>query len=84
MSIYEDLTASFTTLVGKNASKKEREQLNLTDTALVYGEIDFRSFANALLKIQFKYGLPKGDGHTPSGGIMQSPGRGIFVDLGSG
>ena len=82
VSIYEDTTSSFPTRVGKNVSKKEREAFQILDSTLVYGEIEMRSFALALLKIKFKYGLPN-VGHSPSAGILQHE-DGVFVDLGSG
>ena len=82
LSIYEDTTSSFPTRVGKNVSKKERETFQILDSTLVYGEIEMKSLALALLKIKFKYGLPN-VGHSPTQGIMQRD-DGIFVDLGSG
>lgn len=48
----------------------------------MYGEIEMKSFALALLKIKYKYGLPN-VGYSPPEGVMQQDG-GIFVDLGSG
>lgn len=82
-ALYDDVTGAITTQIGKNASRREREQLQLTDPSLVYGEISFNSFAAALLKIKYKYGLP-GVGNSPMvGGIMQRDG-GIFVDIGGG
>lgn len=82
LSIYEDTAASFPTRVGKNVSKKEREAFQILDSTLVYGEIEMKSLALALLKIKFKYGLPN-VGYSPSEGILQRE-DGIFVDLGSG
>jgi hypothetical protein len=81
-SIFDDITGPFTTQIGKHVSKKERESLQLFDSALIYGEIDFKSFATALLKVKFKYGLPH-VGHSPAWGVLQIDG-GSFVDLGSG
>ena len=82
LAIYDDVTSSFPTRVGKNVSKKERERFQILESTLVYGEIEMKSFALALLKIKYKYGLPN-VGYSPPEGVMQQDG-GIFVDLGSG
>lgn len=52
-------------------SKKERQDEELDDQSLVYGEIQFRTFALTIEKIRYLY-----DGLRDSGGI--------FVDIGSG
>lgn len=82
-TIYDDLVQTFPTQVGKAASKKEREELNLTSSTLVYGEISFEAFAITLEKIKKIYGRPD-VGMSGPNGVMQQTRVGIFYDLGSG
>ena len=42
--------------IGKAVSKKEREELNLKDSTLVYGEITFDMLGTVLEKIKKVYG----------------------------
>ena len=42
--IYLDIARLFPTEAGKAISKKEREELNMKQSTLVYGEITFDSF----------------------------------------
>lgn len=81
-SIYHLIFDSFAPNFGKMLSKKERSEKKLFDTALIYGEIDYDSFAMALQKIFDIYGQP-GVGASGEEGVLQSRG-GIFYDLGSG
>lgn len=80
--IYDAVMQSFPTTVGKAVSKKERDELNLRDSNLVYGEIAFESFGTVFEKIKKIYGKPN-VGHSGPVGFLQSRG-GIFYDLGSG
>ena len=81
-AIFESLVDTFPTKKGKDISKKERNAKSIYHSSLTYGEIDFKSFARTLERVKTTYGVP-GNGSTPDGGILQSPG-GIFYDLGSG
>ena len=81
-AIYEKLVAEYPTKIGKAVSKRERDELGKAQSTLVYGEINFDSFAIAFDKIKNIYGVP-GQGTTPEEGIMQRAG-GKFYDLGSG
>ena len=47
--IYLDIAKLFPTEAGKAISKKEREELNLKQTTLVYGEISFDSFGSLFI-----------------------------------
>lgn len=69
--IFDAITENFPIAMGKQASKQDRQSVDLQrDPSLTYGEIEFQSFAEILLTIQARYGgLPEG---------------GIFYDLGSG
>ncbi len=80
--IYDSLVQAYPTTLGKAVSKKERDEFNLKDSTLVYGEILFETFGTILEKIKKIYGRPNYGSSGPSG-IMQQRG-GIFYDLGSG
>lgn len=69
--VFKKLAKQYPAAVGKAVSKKEREDDDLQEQSLVYGEIQFRTFALALEKIKHRYGG------------LQKPG-GVFVDVGSG
>ena len=56
--IYNDIVRPFPVQVGKAISKKERQELNLRETTLVYGELEFRPLAICFEKIKKKYGRP--------------------------
>lgn len=81
-SIYENILAQFPSDLGKIVSKKEREQLKLYLTTLIYGEIDFDSFGLIIQKIKKVYGLPNVGASGPNG-FLQHRG-GYFYDLGAG
>jgi len=81
-AVYEQLVKNFPTSVGKAVSKRERDETGQHQSTLVYGEINFESFAIALEKVKHRYGLP-GQGYSGVTGFMQEPG-GIFYDIGSG
>mmetsp|Transcript_22136 Transcript_22136/g.41520 ORF Transcript_22136/g.41520 Transcript_22136/m.41520 type:complete len:322 (-) Transcript_22136:29-994(-) len=69
---FSKITSMYPAIIGKAVSKKERDDEDLhDDQGLVYGEIQFATFALALEKIRHKY---KG---------LREPG-GVFVDVGSG
>lgn len=80
--IYLDIAKLFPTDLGKSLSKKERDDKNLKDKTLVYGEVTFDSLASTFAKIKNKYGKPY-IGDSGPDGVFQSPG-GKFYDLGSG
>lgn len=80
--LYESLVHSFPVTLGKAVSKKEREELNLKDSNLVYGEITYEAFATVIEKIKKIYGKPD-VGASGYSGFLQKSG-GIFYDLGSG
>jgi hypothetical protein len=80
--IYKDIVRPFPVSVGKAISKKERQELNLKETTLVYGELEYRPLAICFEKIKKKYGRPFIGTSGPMG-ILQEPG-GKFYDLGSG
>ncbi len=80
--IYDSIMQSFPTTLGKAVSKKEREELNLRDPNLVYGEITFETLGIIFEKIKKVYGRPM-QGTSGPEGVLQSRG-GIFYDLGSG
>lgn len=74
-------------------SKGERERLNLKEEkSLIYGEVDFQSFARILRKIQSILPLSirtvnsRGDAATTHNNESSSNkrGGGVFYDLGSG
>ena len=71
--VFQDLMSEFPVSLGKETSRKERENRNfgpISDSTLTYGEIDFVSIGQVLLTIEERFNcMPKG---------------GIFYDLGSG
>lgn len=72
-TVFQSLVAEFPVSIGKEASRKERderEDLVAPDATLTYGEIDFISLGEVFESIKSRYG------GIPSGGI--------FYDLGSG
>mmetsp|Transcript_26597 Transcript_26597/g.36644 ORF Transcript_26597/g.36644 Transcript_26597/m.36644 type:complete len:267 (+) Transcript_26597:38-838(+) len=80
--IYEYIMQPFPIGLGKAVSKKERDELNLKDSTLVYGEITFDMLGTVLEKIKKVYGRPN-VGASGVSGIIQNKG-GIFYDLGAG
>eukprot|EP01035_Chromulina_nebulosa_P034496 gene34496-46287_t len=80
--IFDYIMQPFPTGLGKAVSKKEREELNLKDSTLVYGEITFDMLGTVLEKIKKVYGKSN-VGASGASGIIQTKG-GIFYDLGSG
>lgn len=80
--IFDSVMQSFPPTLGKAVSKKEREELQLKDPNLVYGEITFDTLGVVFEKIKKVYGRPF-QGHSGPVGFLQSRG-GIFYDLGSG
>jgi len=81
-AIYDHVVNAFPLAVGKAASKKEREDLSLKSTTLVYGEISFEAFAVVIEKIKKIYGRPD-EGTSGDSGVLQNRG-GTFYDLGHG
>lgn len=81
-AIFDHVTSAFPLAVGKAASKKEREELQMKATALVYGEISFEAFGAVIEKIKKIYGRPE-VGSSGDSGVLQNRG-GIFYDLGAG
>jgi|LauGreSuBDMM15SN_2_FD.fasta_scaffold59987_1 SAM-dependent methyltransferase len=81
-AIYDHVTSAFPLAVGKAASKKEREDLVLKATTLVYGEISFEAFGVVIEKIKKIYGKPD-VGSSGEKGVLQNRG-GLFYDLGHG
>lgn len=80
--IYKDIVRPFPVSVGKAISKKERQELNLKETTLVYGELEFRPLALCFEKIKKKYGRPFIGASGPMGILQEAGGK--FYDLGSG
>eukprot|EP01042_Synura_sphagnicola_P009429 gene9429-12100_t len=80
--IFDSIMQSFPVTVGKAVSKKEREEMNLKDPNLVYGEITFETLGILIEKIKKIYGKPYQGSSGPQG-FLQNRG-GIFYDLGSG
>jgi hypothetical protein len=80
--IYDALAGQFTTNMAKAASKRERDEKQLSATCLIYGEITFETLGIIIEKIKKKYGKPY-VGTSGSTGVLQGSG-GIFYDLGSG
>ncbi len=81
-SIYDDIVKPFPTSVGKAISKKERTDMELKASTLVYGELEFWPLGIYFEKIKKHYGRPFIGSSGPKG-ILQEPG-GKFYDLGSG
>lgn len=80
--VYDSVMQSFPVTLGKAVSKKEREEMNLRDPNLVYGEITFETLGLIFEKIKKVYGRPF-QGDSGPEGVLQSCG-GVFYDLGSG
>ena len=55
---------------GKAVSKKEREELNLKDSTLVYGEITFDMLGTVLEKIKKVYGKSNVGASGASGFVL--------------
>lgn len=79
---FDSLMQSFPCTLGKAVSKKEREELSLKDSNLVYGEITFETLGIVFEKMKKVYGRPYQGSSGPLG-FLQTRG-GIFYDLGSG
>jgi hypothetical protein len=84
-TLFDDIVQQFPLTLGKAVSKKEREELDLNSSTLVYGEITFETLGMIFEKIKKVYGKPdKGfSGYSSEFGFLQERG-GIFYDLGSG
>ncbi len=89
--IYKGVMVAYPCGVGKELSKKEREETKRSHANLVYGEIQFRSMAFILEKIRQEYGVPRtlpADKEGEEGfvyeGLMQVPGKDVLFDIGSG
>lgn len=80
--IYDHVTSAFPLVVGKAASKKEREENGKKETTLVYGEINFETFGIIIERIKKIYGRQDVGASGPYG-VLQGRG-GIFYDLGAG
>lgn len=80
--IFDSIMQSFPTTLGKSVSKKEREEMNLRDSNLTYGEITFETLGTIFEKIKKVYGRPMQGSSGPEG-VLQNRG-GIFYDLGAG
>lgn len=80
--IFDSIMQSFPTTLGKAVSKKERDELGLKDSNLIYGEVTFESLGIVFEKIRKVFGRPYQGSSGPQG-VLQSRG-GIFYDLGSG
>lgn len=81
--IYDDLVVPFPTTLGKAVSKKEREEMDLRNSTLIYGEAVFETLGTVLEKIRKVYGKPNRGSSGPTG-VLQSNRGGVFYDLGSG
>ena len=71
--IFQSLISEFPVSLGKEASRKERENRNfnqISDSTLTYGEIDFISIGEVFETIQSRFNC--------------LPSEGVFYDLGSG
>lgn len=97
--VYAGVVVELGASIGKAVSKRERNETDQSeDFSLTYGEVTFEAFAEALMKVRFKYGLPGVGSSSLNEGIMQElledeegvkittgPGAGgRFYDLGSG
>lgn len=69
--------------MAKAASKRERDEKDLKQMNLVYGEITFESLAIVIEKIKKRYGRPY-VGTSGNLGVLQQSYSGKFYDLGSG
>jgi len=68
--VYERIIGRYPVSLGKEASKRDRDTLNLSSSTLTYGELDFTSIGEIFYTIENRYGKIK-------------PG-GVFYDLGAG
>ncbi|CAG9333248.1 unnamed protein product [Blepharisma stoltei] len=68
--IFQRITGNFPVSLGKDVSKKEREEMHNSSSTLTYGEVEFISIGEIFETIKARYGT------IPSGGV--------FYDLGSG
>lgn len=68
--IFNEISRDFPVSLGKEISKRERDDKNFKETSLTYGEVDFISIGEIFETIKNRYG------DIPSGGV--------FYDLGSG
>ena len=68
--------STFCLRTGKAVSKKEREELNLKDSTLVYGEITFDMLGTVLEKIKKVYGRPNVGASGASGNKFSN----LFLD----
>ena len=66
--LYTPLVLYFS--IGKAVSKKEREELNLKDSTLVYGEITFDMLGTVLEKIKKVYGKSNVGASGASGCVL--------------
>eukprot|EP01038_Epipyxis_sp_PR26KG_P005211 gene5211-7249_t len=80
--IFDEIMQSFPTTLGKAVSKREREEMKLKDSTLVYGEVTFETLGVIIEKIKKVYGRPNVGSSGPNG-VLQDRG-GLFYDLGSG
>ncbi|CAG9330271.1 unnamed protein product [Blepharisma stoltei] len=69
-AIFQQITGNFPVSLGKDVSKKDREELGNASSTLTYGEVEFVSIGEIFETIKARYGA------IPSGGV--------FYDLGSG
>ena len=70
--VYETLVGDVSLQLGFEASHNARQKLATKNSSFQYGEIAFRSLAITIQKVQNLYGG------------LQEPGKGVYVDLGSG
>jgi hypothetical protein len=80
--IYDHVCSAFPLVLGKAASKKEREDNGKKETTLVYGEINFETFGIIMERVRKIYGRQDVGASGPYG-VLQGRG-GVFYDLGSG
>ena len=73
--VYDELIRPYSTKKSKEESFKERSRTgtSMSERSLIYGEIEFDPFSEALKKIEKEYG-----------GLRSQDGKLRFVDLGSG
>ena len=68
--IYDHVTNAFPLVVGKAASKKEREENGKKETTLVYGEINFETFGVIMERIKKIYGRQDVGASGPYGALV--------------
>lgn len=61
--IFDSIMQSFPATLGKAVSKKEREELQLKDPNLIYGEVAFESLGTVFEKIKKVFGRPYQGNH---------------------